>query len=734
MNIKSSKPTKGAAKGGKLGAKIKKTPTTGKKEEDDREESLQAVILADFFETRFVPFTLETPRCLLPLANTALLEYTLEFLAMSGVADIYIYCGAYASIIEDYIEESRWNSDSPTSPFQVLKTVKTSARSIGDAMRDLDSRNLIKGDFLIVYGDLISNFPIDKALKTHRARNRADKNAIMTMVLRTAGRGTHRTAAKGVTPVFVVDPKVNRCLHYEEIHPLQAMRCINIDPKLLTAHPEIEIRSDLIDCGIDICTPDVLALWAESFDFEFPRRDFLNGVLKDFELHGKMIYTDITDNYYAARVSNLQMYESVSKDVLGRWTYPFVPDSNLVTGQTYKYEKGKLCKENGVILARTCKVGKRTVLGRDTVIDDASVIENSIIGRQCQVGKNVTIKNAYIWDDVKIGDGSVINRAIIANRCVIGKDCNIQPGALISFGVRIGNGIVVKENQKITCSGRANYDDDSEVASNKTLSDPTLVGDDGEGHLCCEDSDEDEGYIFHSSLTYSIAHLNLSESSISSFESKLSVDETQPTDIRHSSFTGSVLSNTDNVSHNESFHTDAVNGILDTLKEHGDFDSAKLELMGLRLSTDATDQQVCRAIAVAFVKRIVQLMENENLEAIKAVKLVFDTSGAEKFFKEVGIGLDHLIDSQVQMITCLQRDLTQRSIGATVLAALSQNLYSREVLEEDAFLKWWNHCETMGLEDTDQMTLVREKTGIFIEWLKQAESESSDNDESDTNE
>ncbi|RKF62851.1 putative translation initiation factor eIF-2B subunit epsilon [Erysiphe neolycopersici] len=731
MNMKSSKSTKSSAKGGKQGAKSKKTTTSGKKVDDDREETLQAVILADFFKTRFAPFTLETPRCLLPLANTALLEYTLEFLAMSGVADIYIYCGAHASIIEDYIQESRWNPDSPTSPFQVLKTVKTSARSIGDAMRDLDSRNLIKGDFLIVYGDLISNFPIDKALKMHRARNRADKNAIMTMVLRTAGRGTHRTAVKGVTPVFVVDPKINRCLHYEEIHPLQVMRYINIDPKLLKAHPEIEIRSDLIDCGIDICTPDVLALWAESFDFELPRRDFLNGVLKDFELHGKMIYTEIIDNYYAARVSNLQMYESVSKDILGRWTYPFVPDSNLVTGQTYKYEKGRLCKENGVILARTCKVGKRTVLGMDTVIDDAGVIENSIIGRRCQIGKNVTIKNAYIWDDVKVGDGSLINRAIVANRCVIGKNCNIKSGALISFGVRIGDGIVVKEGQRITRSPRTNYDDNFEISSYTALSDPTLVGEDGEGHICDEDSDEDEEYTLNSSLIYNIAHINLSDSSISTLASKLSEDEAQPSDIRHSSFNGSIISSSDPSSQNESFHNDAVNGILDTLKEYGDFDSAKLELMGLRLSTDATDQQVCRAIAVAFVKRVLQLMENENLEAIKAVKCVFDTSGAEKFFRDVGIGSDRQIDSQIQMITYLQKDLTFRPFGSTILAAMSQNLYSRDILEEDAFLRWWNHCETMGQEETEKMTKVREKTGIFIEWLKQAESESSSDDESD---
>lgn len=61
-------------------------------------------ILADPFETRFSPFTLEKPRCLLPLANTPLIEYTLEFLANAGVEEVFVYCGAHTDQVEDYIQ------------------------------------------------------------------------------------------------------------------------------------------------------------------------------------------------------------------------------------------------------------------------------------------------------------------------------------------------------------------------------------------------------------------------------------------------------------------------------------------------------------------------------------------------------------------------------------------------------------------------------------------------------
>lgn len=42
-------------------------------------------------------------KCLLPLANTPLIEYTLEFLASAGVQDILLYCGLHTEQVENYI-------------------------------------------------------------------------------------------------------------------------------------------------------------------------------------------------------------------------------------------------------------------------------------------------------------------------------------------------------------------------------------------------------------------------------------------------------------------------------------------------------------------------------------------------------------------------------------------------------------------------------------------------------
>jgi translation initiation factor eIF-2B subunit epsilon len=43
-------------------------------------------------------------KCLLPLANTPLIEYTFEFLANAGVEDVFLYCGAHTEQVEEYIK------------------------------------------------------------------------------------------------------------------------------------------------------------------------------------------------------------------------------------------------------------------------------------------------------------------------------------------------------------------------------------------------------------------------------------------------------------------------------------------------------------------------------------------------------------------------------------------------------------------------------------------------------
>ncbi|KAL2045611.1 hypothetical protein N7G274_002039 [Stereocaulon virgatum] len=676
-------------------AKAKQKP-----QEEQREESLQAVVLADSFETRFVPFTLERPRCLLPLANTPLIEYTLEFLAHAGVQEVYVYCGSHAEQLEDYINASKWTSKS--SPFRTLKVLKSTATSVGEAMRSLDQLDVITGDFLLVSGDVVSNMNLEPALLKHRARREKSKDAIMTMVLREAGVG-HRTKSKGSRPVFVIDPAAERCLHYEEMGGRRGgSRYVTLDPELLTSHGEIEVRDDLIDCHIDICALDVLAQWSDNFDFQSLRKSFLRGVLKDYETYGKTVHTYIVTDQYAARVKSLRAYDAVSKDILGRWAYPLCPDSNLVPGQSYYFGRGKVYQENNVSLGRAAVV-KRSVIGSGTSVGDGGMINRSTVGRRCRIGKNVTIEGAYIWDDVTVEDGSIIRQAIIANGTSIGKHCPIEPGALISFRAQIPENTKVSAESKIIRDRETGYSNDRKA------------------------DDSDASSVASSRLIYRNPSASSSVSSISTLTSSDADLKSDRDASRRSSYRSDP---SDDARENQDFHLEATGSILDGLQKSDPADTIMLELNGYRMSTNASQHEVRKAVVAAFMKRISNLIARDNTagaapltlrEAVKAVlteykslveRTTFDSEAEEKV-------------DQVDFLLLVQKEAMGRPNGDQLLLFMANEAYDLDVIEEDGVLQWWEDERSQEGE----MGTVRVLSEQFITFLKEAEEDESEDED-----
>lgn len=717
-----------APKGGKGGDKKKS------EKDDGREATLQAVVLADSYERRFAPFSLERPRCLLPLANTPMIEYTLEFLANAGVEDIFVYCGAHTDLVEEYINSSKWKLSS--SPFRSLTLLRSVATSVGDAMRDLDKRDLITGDFLLVSGDVLSNLPIEVALAKHRARREKDKNAIMTMVLREAG-VEHRTKSKARRPVFVIDPTKERCLHYEEMgHRRLHGEYVEIDPEILLSHGEIEVREDLIDCYIDICTPDVLGLWSDNFDYQSVRKSFLYGVLKDYELNGKTIHTHILNQHYAARVKSLRAYDAISRDIISRWTYPLCPDSNLVKGQTYNLSSGKVYTGEGVILARSCILKRRTVVGSRTSIGEGSVVGDSVLGRRCYIGKNVTIEGSYIWDDVSIEDGSVIKQAIIANEASIGRACNIQPGALISYGVRIAANTTVSGNHRITRAQNLNQ------YSKSTQTDSFIVGEGGEGYAYSPDSDSEDSST--SNLIPSPPRSRSSSiSSISTINSSLdSVPISDEPRSRHDSFMSNDATPSENSLSKSDFHAEAVASILDGLSKDDSPEVIHLELLSQRLTANADDHMMRSALIGAFMKRTIFLIDSEGKPASEAVssllaKYATLLSQMAIFDKE---STGETRPDQVDLLKIIEKDCATRGQkrGESLLLFMAKELYDKEVVEEEGVLEWWNAEGGEGGVRDGQREVgeggVRGLVRSFVEWLKEADSEEESEEDGEEDE
>lgn len=73
------------------------------------------------------------------------MAYTLDLLNRSGVQETIIYCTDFASEVRKYLAtEDSWQDMS------IAVYGNEGCTSLGDAMRDLDSKGLLRGDFILV--------------------------------------------------------------------------------------------------------------------------------------------------------------------------------------------------------------------------------------------------------------------------------------------------------------------------------------------------------------------------------------------------------------------------------------------------------------------------------------------------------------------------------------------------------------------------------------------------------
>ncbi|KAL6721191.1 translation initiation factor eIF-2B epsilon subunit, GEF [Lecanora helva] len=658
------------AKNSKI-AKSKQKP-----QEEQRDESLQAVVLADCFEARFAPFTLERPR-------------------KSHVSQFRLLTVPSAS---------KWKLKS--SPFREFTIIKSTSDSVGGVMRDLERAEIITGDFVLVSGDVISNISLEPILAKHRARREKDKNAIMTMILREATTG-HRSKSQGSRPVFVIDAETERCLQYEELSQRRGgNKYISLDPEILTSTGEIEVREDLIDCRIDICTQDVLLAWSDNFDFTSVRRSFLRGVLKDYETYGKTVHTHVVKNQYAARVKSLRTYNAVSRDITGRWTYPICPDSNLVAGQNYRSARGKNYQEENVSIARSATV-QRSIIGSDTRVGDSSSINGSTIGRRCKIGKNVNIEGAYLWDNVSIGDGTSIRQAVIANDTIIGRACKIRPAALVSYNVQIPDNVSLHEGSRVT-KGQDSYEAKSS-----------------------DDDDSDASSAASSHLVYQNHFASSSASSVSTLASS-DAELEPPGSSRRGSFRSDP---SDDAAENRDFHLEATASILDGLQKDDPADTIILELNGYRMSTNASQHEVRKALVAAFLKRISNLVSGDAMtgkqsmsvrEAVRSLLTRYKTLVERTMFDR---DAEFKVD-QVDFLMLVQKEVAGRPNADQLMLFIANEAYDQDIVEEDGVLQWWEDERSKE----GQLVKVRGLTEKFVTYLREAEEDESDEESEEDDE
>uniref|UniRef100_A0A7S2JV07 Translation initiation factor eIF2B subunit epsilon n=1 Tax=Leptocylindrus danicus TaxID=163516 RepID=A0A7S2JV07_9STRA len=755
-------------------------------QDNKHEQKLQAVILADSFTTTFQPMTLAsgTPKVLCPLNNVAMLDYSLEFLAGAGVKEMFIFCVNNADKVEEYVQQSTLQYSKAIK----IKCIKDrNCGSAGDALRYLDSTNLVRSDpFILMSGDVVTNADIVGALAQHKARRKKDSSAIMTILFHKCGpasKASHRQVDDDLVVGFSRVKEGNRILVYDD-------DARNSDLSIPTSFffgNNIQVRNDLVDTGISICSPDVLARFSDEFDYRDIQKQFVrNSVAEEEEGLQNRIYAHfLGDGEYATRVHNPRSYASISRQLLKRWAFPVVPDNppsgyekyyRYTVGRKYVYKEVKGLTK----IARSTAIGAYTMIGADCTIGENCAIKGTVIGNQCKIDDGVSISDSFLWEEVMIEHDVKITKSILCDGVVIKRGAVIGKGCIIGHGCVVGEDVTLPDFTRLTLTDKIDEDDDfsddfssddddfssddddfsddfkekEEAATEKNEANTaSIVGKDGKGFQWCPSTDSDsEDDEEAEDKTLSIRMSSLGFDSTKIFEQRrilreedavdeLSLSDEEETiggsvdDSMDAAYSGDVPEQDVDFTMNivgRQKGVDVVKELMNLILEHEPgtaVENLAIELNSFKFSQNATFADCITATTKAVVKKMNLNDDTPDMEFVKTLRseLKYLSPLYEKFCHSTA---DEIVI--IETFENLALGGENRLKISPAFRFILQTLHDVEVIGEQAIFNWAaNHEEC----DAEKRALFKqEPTQEFLEWLGDAsegESESGSEDSSD---
>ncbi|PVD35029.1 hypothetical protein C0Q70_06310 [Pomacea canaliculata] len=631
-----------------------------------------------------------------------MLDYTLEFLASSGVQEVFVFCCHLADQIRTHISNSRWSENG--SSMVVKPVLAEGCLSVGDALREIDAKSLIKNDFFLVSGDVIANLNLKAIMEEHKKRREKTKSSVMTMLFKKV-MPAHRTRCADDNILLAVDPTTQRVYHYQKTG-------LDKNPKIpvevFDENPDIIIHQDLMDCQLCVCTPAVPPLFTDNFDYS-SLDDFVRGILINEEILGNTIHISVVREEYCARVTNPYMYDAVSRDVIQRWVCPLTAESMIGDRKDpISVRRHNIYLSKDVMLARGCILEENIVISSGSSVQNGTRISNCVIGKNCKIGANVTLDSCYLWDGVVIEDSCVINGAIVCNNVTVYSNTRIQPRTILSTNVKVGPDVVLPADIRLQAHPSVDEFDNDDKRQEVPETTPEYGVKSRAFRFQAEVESDDEGEQV--GCEWGEALVPRDE------ESEDDADSLADSDMDENSLPS------ESPEHDDlgTFYLE----VLDTLKraqeEAVSTENLVLEINSLKHAYNIDISDVHHVVIKSVVDLPLRESERQGPAAIQSVCKHIDhhLSLIRNYIKSA--------DAQIDCLNSLEEFALNDSLVLQFLMKVVHHLYDTDILDESVILSWFQSPSRM--HDLKDHSRVREQLKEFIRWLKEAEEESSEED------
>ncbi len=332
---------------------------------------MKGLILAGGKGTRLRPLTINTPKPVVPVANSPFLLYQIDLMRTAAITEIILSLSYQPRKIEDLLKDG--------SDFGVWIRYAVEGTPLGTGGAFKNAEEHISETAVVFNGDVLTAIDLAAVIAHHRAK-RAIATIVLTPVENPSAYGLVEINAEGWIQRFIEKPGPD------------------------------EITCNTINAGIYVFEPQVLKYMPKGEPYSFER-----GLFPTLLEHKEPVMSFVLDKYWID-IGTPQKYLEVHHDILSqKFTSPRVAKSSL----------------DRATLPTGAMVDEKSIIDQGVVIRGGVRIENSVIGKNCKIDEGTHIIDSVIWSGNTIDADARIAGSLIGKGCYIGRSARLRPGVVL---------------------------------------------------------------------------------------------------------------------------------------------------------------------------------------------------------------------------------------------------------------------------------------------------------------
>jgi NDP-sugar pyrophosphorylase family protein len=338
---------------------------------------MKAILLAGGKGTRLRPLTLHTPKPIVPIFNRPFLLYQLDQLRqIPEITEVVLSLNYQPRRIEETF------GDGEALGVKISYAVEPSPLGTGGAIKFAAQH--VQDSVVVFNGDVLQDIDLQAVIARHRER-KAKATIVLTPVDNPSAYGLVETDVDGNVRRFLEKPGPD------------------------------EITCNTINAGIYVLEADTLARIPDNEPYSIERSYFPS--LIDA---GETCIGYVSDGYWID-IGTPEKYRQVHRDIMdGRYrAAPYSAGTGGIVDLGARIEsdvriQGPCFLDEGVVLKSGAEIGPYTVLGR-----------------QSQVDEHATVRGSIAWANTLIGADAVVEDALLGRNCQVGRSVRVGPGSIL---------------------------------------------------------------------------------------------------------------------------------------------------------------------------------------------------------------------------------------------------------------------------------------------------------------